>query len=66
MHHPRLFKPARIANDENEIQIVDTPKAPETRVSIGFAPIPYQLNRTAVLLFKLSSILRRNIPSIYD
>jgi hypothetical protein len=50
MHHPRLVKPARIANDENEIQIVDTPKALETRVSIGFAPIDYQLNRTAVVL----------------
>ena len=48
MPHPRLYKPVRIANDENEIQIVDTLKSPETRVSIGFAPIDYQLNRTAV------------------
>jgi hypothetical protein len=37
MRHPGSFKPESIANEQNEIQIVDTHKTPETRVSIGFA-----------------------------
>jgi len=37
MHHPGSIKPASIANRHTEIQIVDTHKSFETRVSIGFA-----------------------------
>jgi len=37
MHHRGSFKPASIANRQIKIQIVDTHKTLETRVSIGFA-----------------------------
>jgi hypothetical protein len=36
MRHPRSFKPASIAKQRSEIQIVDTHESIETRVSIGF------------------------------
>jgi hypothetical protein len=37
MRHPGSLKPASIANQSSEIQIVDTLETLETRVSIGFA-----------------------------
>jgi hypothetical protein len=37
MHHPGSFKPESIANEQSEIQIVDTHESLEIRVSIGFA-----------------------------
>ncbi len=49
MRHPESFKPASIANEQSEIQIVDTHESLETRVSIGFAASWHQMSRT--LLF---------------
>jgi hypothetical protein len=46
MRHSGLFKPASIANEQSEIQIVDTHESLETRVSIGFAAHQRQINRT--------------------
>jgi hypothetical protein len=37
MPYPGSFKPASIANEQSQIQIVDTHESPETRVSTGFA-----------------------------
>jgi hypothetical protein len=37
MRHSGYAKPASIANDQSEIQIVDTHETLETRISIGFA-----------------------------
>jgi len=37
MRHPGLIKPESIANEQSEIQIVDTHESLETRVSIGLA-----------------------------
>lgn len=42
----RLDKPESIANDEKEIQIVDTRKMLKTHAHIGFTYLPAQLNRT--------------------
>jgi hypothetical protein len=46
MLNPRLYKPRRIANFENQIQIVDTLKSLKTRASTGSAAIASHLNRT--------------------
>jgi len=37
MRHPGLFKPASIAKQRSEIQIVDTHESIETLVNISFA-----------------------------
>jgi len=48
MFNPKFNKPEIIANDQFQIQIVDTPKTVETPASIGFAGFTYQFNRTLV------------------
>jgi hypothetical protein len=46
MRHPGSFNPGSIANVQSEIQIVDTQKSIETRISIGFPAFAPQFNRT--------------------
>ena len=46
MRHPESFKPASIADEPSEIQIVDTHETLETRISISFAAHWHQMNRT--------------------
>jgi hypothetical protein len=46
MHHPGSLKPASIANEQNEIQIVDTHESLETLVNIDVAAGTSQFNRT--------------------
>jgi len=46
MRHPGSFKPESIANEQAEIQIVDTHETLETCISIGFATRWHQMNRT--------------------
>jgi len=53
MRHPGSFKPASIANEQSEIQIVDTHESPETRVSIGFAASWHEINRTLLMTLLL-------------
>ncbi|MDE2000764.1 MAG: hypothetical protein KGI52_17765, partial [Burkholderiales bacterium] len=48
MHHPGSLKPASIANERNEIQIVDTHKSSETSISTGMAANLGKINRTLV------------------
>ena len=42
-------QPESIANERNEIQIVDTHEPSETRVNIGFAAGWHQISRTLLL-----------------
>jgi hypothetical protein len=49
MFNPQFIKPESIANDEFQIQIVDTLLTLKTRSSIGFAGFSCQLNRTLVI-----------------
>jgi hypothetical protein len=50
MRHPGSFNPGSIANVQSEIQIVDTQKSIETRMSIGFPAFAPQFNRTLLTL----------------
>jgi len=52
MHHPGSLKPASIANEQNEIQIVDTHESSGTRISIGIAACRLKINRTLLTLFE--------------
>jgi len=49
MRHLRLVKPASIANGQIKIQIVDTPKSLETRISVGFGAGWRQMNWTLLM-----------------
>jgi hypothetical protein len=49
MRHPGSLKPASIAKNQSEIQIVDTHETLETRVTIGFAAGRHQINRTLLI-----------------
>ena len=49
MHHPGSLKPASIANEQNEIQIVDTHESSGTRISIGIATCRREINRTLLM-----------------
>jgi hypothetical protein len=48
MLNPELNKPEIIANDEFQIQIVDTHKTAETRASVSFSGFTCQFDRTLV------------------
>jgi hypothetical protein len=50
MLNPKFNKPEIIANDQFQIQIVDTPKTAKTSASISFAGFAYRFNRTLVKL----------------
>jgi len=54
MHHPGSFKPASIANKQNEIHIVDTYESCGTRISIGIAACRLKINRTLLMREHLS------------
>jgi hypothetical protein len=49
MSHPELFKPASIAEEPSEIQIVDTYETLETRVSTGFPAHWHEMGRTLLV-----------------
>ncbi|HQS64691.1 hypothetical protein, partial [Acidovorax sp. 24-64-9] len=46
-----LLKPASIANELNEIQIVDTHESSETRFNTGVAALQHQISRTLLSLY---------------
>jgi hypothetical protein len=52
MRHSGSFRPESIANEQSAIQIVDTQKSLETRVSIGFAARWHRMNRTLLIKLK--------------
>ena len=49
MRHSGLLKPASIANERNEIQIVDTHESSETRFNTGVAALQHQISRTLLI-----------------
>ena len=49
MRHSGLLKPASIANERNEIQIVDTHESSETRINTGVSALQHQISRTLLI-----------------
>jgi len=63
MHHPGSLKPASIANEQNEIQIVDTHESSGTRISIGIAACRLKINRTLLIVYKKAKF--DNLPTSF-
>ncbi|MCK6417315.1 MAG: hypothetical protein L6Q63_17605, partial [Giesbergeria sp.] len=62
--HSGLLKPASIANERNEIQIVDTHESSGTRINTGVSALQHQISRT--LLTNTNSFgVSLTVPLLY-
>ena len=64
MRHSGLLKPASIANELNEIQIVDTHESSETRFNTGVAALQHQISRTLLSLGMFAVVSYRNACAV--